>query len=348
VHIACGCLVLLAASFTGAGAKRQQPRAAFALLHAAQTDGGTPGRSGGGAGTQAGSPPDRGARLDVADFRYRRAVSDPGEGLVSLQLDAAVVAHSRGEHASFADVRIVDAGGYQIPYLLERRPEPLVMDLTLRPATEDERSVLGEPGAGNRSVHAVTLPYDNLPAARLVLETSERLFRRRLHLGALRQPDRQHRSAWLDIIATRDWQHGDRVSDPEPLELAVHAARSTVLFLIVDEGDNRPLPLETARLLLPSWRARFVKPAGTLWLLYGNDATTAPKYDLALNPSPVLGGAARDVSAAPEDPASAARVRQLSPAAFWIGMVVAVVVLLAVLARLVTSGTGPPPSPPRP
>jgi hypothetical protein len=52
-------------------------------------------------------------------------------GLVALPLDAPVLAHSANPRQRFGDVRIVDADGRQIPYLVERASEPLSIDLTL-------------------------------------------------------------------------------------------------------------------------------------------------------------------------------------------------------------------------
>ena len=48
-----------------------------------------------------------------------------------IPLDAPVLAHSQG--AGFADVRVVDDAGRQVPYLVERASEPLSLDLTIEP-----------------------------------------------------------------------------------------------------------------------------------------------------------------------------------------------------------------------
>jgi hypothetical protein len=287
------------------------------------------------------APPPTGAKLDVSGFRYRRPLPEGNEGLVSLQLDAAVLAHSRGHNGSFADVRVVDADGHQIPYLLERRDEPLSIDLALRPAPAD-RPVLQQQRAGSRSAYVITLPYPNLPAPRVVIETSERVFRRPLQIAVERRPDRQHRDTWLDVLASTTWQHADQGTPAEPLELSLRPGDSVELLLIVEEGDNRPLPVAAARLLLPSWRLRFFKPAAPVSLVYGSDSVAGPKYDLALLAPAVLSATARDIAAAPEQGAPDPRLWQLSPAFFWAGLAVAALVLLALLVRLIRAGTPPP------
>ena len=286
--------------------------------------------------------PDRGARIEVSRFRYRRALPESGAELVSLQLDAAVLAHSRGPDRGFADVRVADREGYQVPYLLERRDEPLAIDLPVRAASREQLEVLREQERGQRSVYALTLPYSGLPAPRLVLETSDRVFRRRIHVGVSRRPDRQHRSPWLETLATREWQHADQGTAAEPLHIPVQPGESTDLLLIVEEGDNRPLTITSARLLLPSWRVRFFRPEGEVSLQYGSDSAAAPQYDLTLLAPAVMGASATDAAATAEQPIEPATAARLPPAVFWAGIGVAVIVLLAVLVRLVTSGTEKP------
>ena len=95
--------------------------------------------------------------------------------------------------------------------------------------------------------------------------------------------------------------------------------RSRELLLIVDEGDNKPLPLTAVKLLLPGWQLRFHRPPGPLRLLYGNDDIGKPRYDVAVLAPSVMTGTARDVVAeperAPEPPAPI-----VSPRAFWVGL----------------------------
>ncbi len=300
--------------------------------------------------TPAPAPPlaDRGASLDVAGFRYHRAIEEQPAGLVTLQLDAAVLSHSRGPSGNFADVRLVDADSRQIPYLVERRAEPLSLDLPITPATTEVKS-LRDTSGGQRSIYALTLPHPNLPNARLVFETSDRVFRRSLQVGVERPPDRRHRDEWFEVLARPSWQHADQSNVAPPLEVPIAAGEGTKLLVIVEEGDNRPLPITAVRLLLPSWRVRFFKPATPLRLVYGKTDVAAPEYDLALLAPAVLGNEAREITAdAEQPPPASADPVLLSPRMFWIAIGAAVVVLLGLIVRLITSETGPPPSPPGP
>ena len=106
-------------------------------------------------------------------------------GLVALPLDSHVLAHSRGASSRFSDVRVLDSAGRQVPYIVERRNEPLSIALTLKPASEETvRAVKEATDGAQRSVYIVAMPDAGLPAATLVLETSARVFQRTVRLGS--------------------------------------------------------------------------------------------------------------------------------------------------------------------
>ncbi len=279
-----------------------------------------------------------GAPIDAAGFPVRRALPEGPAGLVALTVDAALLAGSRGPDGRFADVRIVDAQDRQVPYLVERREEPLALELAVTPFEPKARELRSEAGR-QRSVYAVSLPHRNLPPIRVVLETSARVFQRNVQVGVERPADRRHRETWFDVLGTSSWQHADESSPAPPLTLSIQAGETTDLVVMVDEGDNRPLPIAAARALLPSYRLRFYHPGGALRLVYGRDGLSAPQYDLALLGSQVMGATAREiVAAAPPDGAPRASAPQLiSSLTFWIGLGVAVLVLLGIVARLMRS-----------
>ena len=107
--------------------------------------------------------------------------------------------------------------------------------------------------------------------------------------------------------------------------------------MLVEEGDNTPLPITSARILLPAYRLRFFRePGATLRLAYGRQDLTPPSYDLALLAPQVLGVAATEVEAASEPAAqsAASSATLVSPLLFWAALVVAVIVLLGLIARL--------------
>jgi hypothetical protein len=279
--------------------------------------------------------PETGAPLDAAMFAYHRAIPDGPAGLVALGLDAAVLAHSRGP-GRFADVRVVDASNRQIPYIVERRDEPLAVDLKLNVSAPNSSDL--KPSAGhNRTTYGITLPYARLPSAMLVLETPARVFQRTVQAGIERPADRRRRDPWFEVVASAIWTHVDQQTSAQPLALSVGALSSTDLLVTIDEGDNSALPVSAVRLLLPTYRLRFYRPAGaTLRLVYGREDLSPPQYDLALLAPQVMGVEPREAAAAPETASrTAGGARFISTRTFWIFLSVAVVVLLALIVRLV-------------
>ena len=142
-----------------------------------------------------------------------------------------------------------------------------------------------------------------------------------------RPADGLHRDAWVETLATASWRH-DAPDVPAPgaaLALPRITGDAGQLRLVVIEGDNAPLPVSGAELLLPAYRVRFYRPLGApLMLAYGDPKLTAPEYDLALLGATVLGTAATEINAGSEQqvtPAGGARV--VPPAAFWAVLVLA-------------------------
>jgi Protein of unknown function (DUF3999) len=292
--------------------------------------------------------PQPGPVLDAATFKYARAVDlmlEAGQrqgGLVALPLDAHVLAYSRGAGARFPDIRVLDAASQQIPYLIERRNEPLSIDLSVQPAPDSQAQELKMPaGSRQRSVYLVTVPHRNLPSSTLVLETSGRVFQRTVRIGVDKPPDRQRRDAYFDVRAVETWRHADERSPARPLSLRLPTMPDTQLFLVVEEGDNAPLPITKARILLPSFRLRFFHTGEAgVRLAYGRDDLQLPQYDLALLAPRVMGAMAREVSALPaaESGAAATFLPLASARTFWFVLTGAVLVLLALIVRLVRSG----------
>ena len=276
-----------------------------------------------------------GSSLDSSLFRYLRAISPGDGGLVALPFDAAVLAHSAGAPAAFADVRVMDTAGRQIPYLVERASEPLSLDLAL-----ERLSVPPEALQLNRStlsVYRVKWPFERLPSPRLVLTTSARVFERKITVGVEREPDGRRRDRWVESVATADWVHPDPDTQAPALILPLQSIDAKEVLVIVQEGDNSPLPLASAQLLLPAYRLRlFRQRDAALRLAYGHDVLSSPQYDLALLAPQVLGVAATEVALGPELETSAGSTPAalLSPQLFWGALIIAVAVLLVLIARL--------------
>jgi hypothetical protein len=237
--------------------------------------------------------PTVGASLDAGLFKFVRPIPEGKAGLVALALDAGVLAHSAGAARGFPDLRVVDPADRQIPYIVERTSEPLSLDVAVEKLTALPPPLL--PVKAGRSVYRVRYPVEGLPDARLVLSTPARVFQRSVMLTELVEPDsRRRRSSGVDTIAVARWIHADQDRPAAPLTVQLPALHRSELFVLVDEGDNAPLPIETARLLLPAYRIRFFRDGSTrLRLAYGRTDLDRPKYDLALLAPQVLGTLAR-------------------------------------------------------
>ena len=239
-------------------------------------------------------------------------------------------------------MRVLDTSDRQLPYLVERRDEPLEIGLSVRPFEGSAAELKGAPGR-LRSVYSVTLPYAKLPPASLVLETETRVFQRSVQLGIERPPDRRHRDTWFDVLASAAWRHSNQGTLAPALSLSIPSLDATDLLLVIDEGDNAPRPIGAARLLLPSYRLRYYQPASDgPRLAYGRDDLQTPEYDLSLLAQQVMGAPAQELAPAPEQP-SAARARSdfITPVTFWILISMAVLILLAIIVKLIVSGSVP-------
>lgn len=292
----------------------------------------------------AGAPPGPavGAPVDVASFRVARGIHPGPPALLSLPLDAAVLAHSASPQ--LADLRIVDGTGRQVPYVVERRAEPLGLELGA--PRREARS--GD--AAGLSRYAVRLPYATLPAARLVIVTSVRAFERLVRLfgsedAAPERPERPGRTLGPQsaeggrepLVASAVWRHADPETAAAALTLDLPPRAGRRLTLVIDDGDNAPLPLVSARLLLPAYRLRYFPPAAgaSLRLLYGDPGLGPPRYDLSLVAGRLLGDRAQEVSLGPEPPQDEADpVEARSRAVFWAVLAAAVAALLILLGRL--------------
>ena len=283
--------------------------------------------------------PTVGASIDPGLFKYVRTVPPGSAGLVAVAFDAQILAHSAGPNRDFGDVRVVDAADRQIPYIVEHAAEPLSLDLDIEKLSALPKTL--QPVRANRSVYRVTYPVGGLPPSRLVLTTPARVFDRRVIVAEHREPDdverERRRDPWLETLATARWAHANQDVPAMPLTVSVLPPHGTELLVIVDEGDNTPLPIASARLLLPSYRIRLFRGANArLRVAYGRADASKPQYDLALLAPQVLGTPAADVALDAEQRIGSVQTTAafVSPRVFWGALTIAVIVLLGLIGRL--------------
>lgn len=279
-----------------------------------------------------------GAALDLAGFRVSRPIPSGPAGLTALRLDAAVLAVS--PHLS--DVRIATADGRQVPYLLETLGEPLVLKLPAPQGAKDPRPRSGPGEAERLSFHRVELPFERLGAARLELQSSARVFTRRVGVLRERLGGRPETAGTFAEAAWGAWENADPDRKAPVLLLDLPAGEGRDLFVSIDDGDNAPVPLVGASLLLPAHRLRFVREEGvSLTLVYGQAGLAPPRYDLELLAPRLLGAPAIDAALGPVDPEAVEPEKKSGPKLFWAALVGAVVALLVLVARLLRRNPEP-------
>ena len=260
----------------------------------------------------------RGAAVNRKDFRYSRAIPSSPAGVTRLALDADALSRSH----SVADVRIIDAKDQQVPYIAEYPASPLTIALKV-----PERAI-----DGKSSRYTFELPYDTLPEnSRIVFTTSARVFAR---AATLRKPADESHGREASTIDSAMWSSNQPEVAPPVLVFGLPHAKH--VELVIDEGDNAPLPITSAVVEIPAIALRFYNFGTPLTLLYGNARASAPQYDLALLAPRVLGEPARDVTLGAMTPIPSDQT-SLDAKIFWIALALATVILLAILARLVKS-----------
>jgi hypothetical protein len=260
----------------------------------------------------------QGAVVDRGTFRVVRPIPNAKPGLNVLLMDADALARSR----DLADVRILSEDNRQIPYIVEKRDEPLVLPLKLQPVE----------GARGTSVYRMALPYPTLPyGTRIVLRTSARVFERTIDL---RSAADERRGRLAAPAASATWRSADPELVPPAMTFDPPLSGNDALELVVHEGDNAPLPITRAELLLPSIGLRFHHPGTPLSLAYGSSQLAAPRYDLALLAPRLFSQPAGDLMLAPMGPVKDDREGGGARKFFWIAIGIVAVVLLAMLAKL--------------
>ncbi len=268
-----------------------------------------------------------GAPLDAAAYRYRRALTatPSSEGLVRLRLGIEDLHKARSD---LADLRIVDGESRQWAYLLRRSGSQEARDLPVDSVeTED-----GE------TAYSFTLPVESVELSRLSLEFPEPYFDRAFRLEGMLEDQ--------EVVLVRG-RLNRRIGDPRPVLMTFPARRVDTLTLTIDDGDDAPLELASARARLPVADLYFAAPAGEYELLLGDSEASAPRYELARVRKVVLAVASGVAKAGPleENPAFASwkrlgSARGAQKALLWVALALAIVLLSWMTLRLARKEAG--------
>ncbi len=194
---------------------------------------------------------------DARRQRFAREITGDA-GLVRLPLDATVGIHARPD---LADLRIVDAEGRQIPFLVRRRPATSSVALTFERDERDGASML-----------EIALPDPNLPIRTLTLTTDATVFERDVQVL-------QDRGATLQPIRAWRWVATER---PGMLTLTIGERVGDKLWVRIENGDDPPLPISSVQVGIPTYELITTLPAGGARLVYGDPREVRGEYDLQL------------------------------------------------------------------
>jgi hypothetical protein len=237
--------------------------------------------------------PARGASVDVRRWRYARplVLTAPAEDIVSLVLDAGDVAVLRDD---LADVRVVDAQGLQVPFVLE--PAVATERIGLELSREATRARDGRALSRYR-VRTVALVDGRgvpLPVVSLELPVSEPFFDRPGRVLAAAEGRAGERLLFSGRLARRGTGPPNA---PPPLAIPLDGRRREAVALEIEDGDNAPLTLAGATGVVRVARLAFKAGPGSYRVLLGNREATPPQYDLASLRGDVLAYSALPVSA---------------------------------------------------
>jgi hypothetical protein len=256
----------------------------------------------------------RGGALKTADWKTEQPIVLPAQGPVAyLDLD-------RGG-GPLNDLRIIDATGRQVPYVVEAEPRLTRLALAFRT----------ERAGGESRLHVEGLLPDSDIIEALELEiTSPNYFARDVRVVE-QLFDARGKTDQLELGTARLVKAADR--PPGPFRIAIRRPRDPHVFIHIADGDNAPLTVASISVEKSRRRINFVFAAGDeLRLLSGNHAAPVPHYDLALVAPKVL--------SSPAEAAALGQARAMTtavtppPAWFWLLVLVAALILLFVLRRI--------------
>jgi hypothetical protein len=264
-----------------------------------------------------------GAALDAAVFSHTRrlTVQDAPEGLSRLRLTPDDLAVLRDD---LADLRVADESSRQWPYLLDRDAATDFAPLSV---------------TGPRAEREGHSAYDLIPQAaplrveRILIEADGGFFDRGFVL--------EGRVAGGGNETLSRGRIARTIGDRRPAIVDLRPSRVVSLKLTIDDGDDAPLTIRSARARVTLPEIYLTAPAGRYVLLLGSGAPEAPRYELERVRDVVLAVQAAPIAAAPVEANKdfSLRGRLSGPVErqkiiLWIVLVGAAVVLAVVTLRL--------------
>ena len=270
--------------------------------------------------------PQDGTALDVAAWKFRKAVKLTRAGAQQLELDLEVLARAQPD---FQDLRLLRDGN-QLPYILERTSISRALTPAVT-ATNDAKDP-------KLSRWILKLPQAHLPLTRLSCATRTSLFQREVTLYEEVADERGEK--YRRNLGSATWVQTPNRPAKEFVMTFGSPLQTDTLILETHNGDNPPIELEEFQAFYSATRVLFkAEPANELFLYYGNPRVSSPRYDLSLVAGQLL--------AADKTRASLAAGEQLKKSSwaegrtpgkggvlFWGILALVVVALLVIISRL--------------
>ncbi len=276
--------------------------------------------------------PAEGSGIDLAKWRFRKAVSGAAAGVIRVELDEEVLSSCQD---GLGDIRLVQKDR-QIPWL---RAESRAVR-TIKPGVSRE----SDPKRPRVSLWKLTQPHAGLPVRELTCTSPTPLFDRTVSLWGNQKDEfgNVHRTQF----GFAQWV---RRTAGEPaifsLQLGSYARVQGELFLETENGDNPPIEIADVKLLTPvQTLVAKVTDSAPVFLYYGNEHTQEPSYDLQLVRQELLAATPAPATLGAEEVLrgrkSGADASAGSPW-LWGALGLVVAVLLWVVAKMLPSNLKP-------
>jgi len=294
----------------------------------------------------------RGATLDASAWAAERTLRiEGGDDIYTLTLDPGDLGHLR---ADLGDLRVADAEGRQVPYVIEPRAAAARVTLPSGPAAprgdapRTSAFELRVPDAGD----GTSAP----PLAAIELTFAEAFYTRPavLTVADPRAPHGRRVVAEETLRALRR----DPGVVPAAQPVALGDLRLDRLVVEIADGDNAPLTLTKAEAVVLVPRVTFKATGGTYRLLLGNRDADAPTYDLAALRQDLLAWSATPIDRRALAPVASNRgyrrgasdvVQGLATGPWmWAALGLSIVALLWLTRTILKAPPPVPPSPPAP
>ncbi len=262
-----------------------------------------------------------GAPIDPRLYSHRRRIDvrPSPEGLARIEIDTRDLAIMRPD---MADLRIIDSEARQWAYLRQDRSR--TVDIVLR-----QKGHLVE---DHESHYSLEIPDPPMTVGRLRIQTEAPYFDRDFRLQVTLENGKKQ-----DLIQGRFFR---RLGDPRPLRIDFSRIRVVGLELIVNDGDDAPLTLNSVSARIPTPNLYLAAKPGTYEVLMGFPEAKPPHYELEKIRSTVLAvPAAAVTSGALEDNPLFSAARRFSGAAnmqkilLWAVLGFAVIILVLMTLR---------------